>query len=245
MSTFGGYMMSQFTLAQYGEFFLRVLIACLCGGLIGFERSRRFKEAGIRTHIIVCCASAMIMIISKYGFADLEGFQGAEGYFSGTHNTDPARLAAQIVTGISFLGAGVIFHNGNVVKGLTTAAGVWATAGIGMAIGAGMYPLGLFVTIVIFVFQLLMHKIEIGGDALFVTQLHFTVKNTETFRSALKTYLDSMNSRIVDSKIKFDDAGYASYHLTVRTSKEVTIDELSAFLESVGEVKSVSCTSVN
>lgn len=243
--TFGGYLYSQFTLLQYGEFFLRVIIACLCGGLIGYERSKRFKEAGIRTHIIVCCASAMIMIISKYGFADLEGFAGAPGFFSGTHNTDPARLAAQIVTGISFLGAGVIFHNGNTVKGLTTAAGVWATAGIGMAIGAGMYPLGLFVTLVIFVFQLLMHKVEIGGDAMFTSKLSFTVENTEKFRAALKEYLEENKCRILESEISFDEEGFASYALTIRTGKEINIEEVNKFLESVGEVKRVGFTTIN
>ncbi len=242
--TFGSYMMSQFTLAQYGEFLLRILIACLCGALIGYERSIRFKEAGIRTHIIVCCASAMIMIISKYGFADLEGFEGAVNY-AGTHTTDPARLAAQIVTGISFLGAGVIFHNGNSVKGLTTAAGIWAIAGVGMAIGAGMYPLGLFVSIIIFVIQFVMHKFEIGGDALCTSQLRFVVRNTEEFRRAFNEYINDLNGQIVESKIKFDEDGYASYNVTIRTAKEITIEELNFFLESKGEVKSVSCVSMN
>ncbi len=243
--TFASFMFSKFSLAQYGEFFLRVLVACVCGGIIGYERSKRFKEAGIRTHIIVCCASAMIMIISKYGFADLEGFEGAEGFFAGTHTTDPARLAAQIVTGISFLGAGVIFHNGNAVKGLTTAAGIWATAGIGMAVGAGMYPLGLFVTLVISLIQLLMHKIEIGNDAVYTSQLRFTVKNTSEFRQAFNDYIEEKNGKVLESKIKFDEDGYASYNLTIRTDKEITIEELDFFLESNSEVKSVSCVSMS
>lgn len=242
--TFAEYMWQQFSLSQYLELFLRIVIACLCGGLIGFERSRRFKEAGIRTHIIVCCASAMIMIVSKYGFVDLEGFEGAE-YFAGTHNTDPARLAAQIISGISFLGAGVIFHNGNSVKGLTTAAGLWATAGIGIAVGAGMYPLGIFVTGFIFLIQFIMHKFEIGGDALCTSQLRFTVKNTEEFRKAFADYIDAQHGQIVESKIKFDEDGYASYNMTIRTVKEITIEELNFFLESKSEVKSVSCVSIN
>lgn len=242
--TFAGYMLEQFTMAQYGEFFLRIIVASLCGAIIGYERSKRFKEAGIRTHIIVCCASAMIMIISKYGFNDLEGFGGVATY-AGTHSTDPARLAAQIVTGISFLGAGVIFHNGNSVKGLTTAAGIWATAGIGMAIGAGMYPIGLFVTVVIFVIQFLMHKFEIGGDALCTSQLRFTVKNTTEFRKAFDKYIDDLHGQIVESKIKFDEEGFASYNVTIRTTKEITIEELNLFLETNGEVKSVSCVSMN
>ena len=78
-----------------------------CAACIGFERSKRFKEAGVRTHIIVCCAAALIMIISKYGFADLTAADGA--VYNGTRGADPARVAAQAVSGISFLGAGVIF----------------------------------------------------------------------------------------------------------------------------------------
>jgi len=235
--TFGGYMLGQYSFAQYLEFCLRILVACVCGAMIGYERSRRFKEAGIRTHIIVCCASAMMMIISKYGFVDVE-------LLAGSHNSDPARLAAQIISGISFLGAGVIFHTGNSVKGLTTAAGVWAIAGVGMAIGAGMYPLGLFVTVVIFFIQFIMHKVEIGGDAMNTSQLRFTVKNTAEFREAFSKYIEEQHGQILESKIKFDEDGYASYNLTIRTSKEITIEELNFFLESNGEVKSVSCVSM-
>ena len=87
-------------------FGFRLLLSCLCGAAIGFERSKRFKEAGIRTHIIVCIGAALAMIISKYGFEDLGGI------LDGSRASDPARVAAQVVTGSSFLGAGVIFKNG-------------------------------------------------------------------------------------------------------------------------------------
>lgn len=243
--TFGELMMSRFTVAQYGEFFLRILAACFCGAVIGYERSKRFKEAGIRTHIIVCCAAAMMMIISKYGFADLTGYDTGDGFFFGARGADPARIAAQIVSGVSFLGAGVIFHNGNSVKGLTTAAGVWATAGIGMAFGCGMYPIGVLVTILICACQFLMHKFEIGGDALCTSQLRFTVKNTTEFRKAFDKYIDDLHGQIVESKIKFDEEGFASYNVTIRTTKEITIEELNFFLEKNGEVKSVSCVTLN
>ena len=242
---FGRYMADFFSLAQYGEFFLRIVIAAVCGGFIGFERSRRFKEAGIRTHIIVCCAASLLMIISKYGFADLSGYNTPDGFFSGDRGGDPARIAAQIVSGVSFLGAGVIFHNGNSVKGLTTAAGIWATAGIGMAIGSGMYPLGIFFTAFIFVFQYIMHRFGIGSDALCTSQLRFTVKNTEEFRRAFADYIASQKGTILESKVKFDEEGYVSYNLTLRTSKEISIEELNFFLEEKSEVKSVSCVSIN
>ena len=126
------YFNGQFSIMQNLDFVARILLACFCGACIGFERSKRFKEAGIRTHVIVCCASALIMIVSKYGFADLTDADGL--VFNGTRGADPARVAAKVVSGISFLGAGVIFKNGSTVKGLTTAAGIWATAGIGLAL---------------------------------------------------------------------------------------------------------------
>lgn len=133
-----------FALTQL-ELVARLLLSTLCGYMIGHERNNRKKEAGIRTHIIVAIASCLMMEISKYGFADSGDFDGA-------------RLAAQVVSGIGFLGAGMIFVHKNSVKGLTTAAGIWATSGIGMAIGAGMYVIGIVTMLIILVIQLLFHK---------------------------------------------------------------------------------------
>lgn len=112
------------------EFFIRIVLAAVLGALVGLERSKRQKEAGVRTHCIIACTSALFMILSKYAFVDLVSVNGLRG-------ADPARIAAQVVSGISFLGAGVIFKNGNSIRGLTTAAGMWGTAAVGMAIGAG------------------------------------------------------------------------------------------------------------
>ena len=115
---------------------LRLVLSCICGGTVGLERTKRLKEAGIRTHCIIASAAALMMLISQYGFGGV--YENGE-FISGVRGADAARIAAQVVSGISFLGAGVIFKNGNSVKGLTTAAGIWATAGIGLAIGCGMY----------------------------------------------------------------------------------------------------------
>lgn len=129
------------------ELLLRIVLAGLCGILIGFERKNRFKVAGIKTHMVVCLASALMMIISKYGFADVASH-------------DSSRIAAQIVSGVGFLGAGMIFVKNQNVQGLTTAAGIWATAGIGMAIGAGMYFIGLSSGLLILLFQVGAHYLE-------------------------------------------------------------------------------------
>ena len=117
------------------EFFFRILIAGICGGLIGYERNNRLKEAGIRTHLIVALAAALIMVVSKYGFSDVTTLKGVA--------LDPSRIAAQIVTGVGFLGAGTILvTKSHEIKGLTTAAGLWAVSIIGTAIGAGFYTGG-------------------------------------------------------------------------------------------------------
>ncbi len=137
------------------ELFLRLIIAVLCGAFIGYERKNRGKGAGTRTHTIVAIASCLMMIISQYGFEDFFNNFNIPGI---DKRIDPSRVAAQIVSGIGFLGAGMIFIQKNMVTGLTTAAGIWATAGIGMAIGCGMYFLGIATTVIIVIAQLFLHK---------------------------------------------------------------------------------------
>ncbi len=236
--TFAENLTRQFSLWQYLEFFLRVLAACVCGAAIGYERSKRLKEAGIRTHIIVCCAAALTMIVSKYGFADLVGADGAPLY--GTKGADPARLAAQIIGGVSFLGAGIIFRNGNSIKGLTTAAGIWATAGIGLAIGAGMYIMGVFSTLVVAVIQILMHKFTIGVDSMVVGRMHCVVGDTAEFRKALNEYIERNKMQLLEIRVDLQEDGSAAYDLTLRMRHDVTVNDLSKFMESVADVRAVS-----
>lgn len=132
------------------DFLLRLAVASVCGAFIGYERKNRLKEAGIRTHVIVALASCLMMIISKYGFNDVLQLEGV--------GLDPSRVAAGIVTGVGFVGAGTIFIRKQAVSGLTTAAGVWATVGVGMAIGAGLYFIGIASMGMIIVLQFLLHR---------------------------------------------------------------------------------------
>lgn len=119
------------------EILLRSVVAMLLGGAIGIEREYRSKEAGFRTHFLVALGSALFCIVSQYGFnIDLK---------------DSSRVAAQVVSGIGFLGAGTIIFQKNVVRGLTTAAGLWVTAAIGLACGSGMYAAALIVTVLVIV----------------------------------------------------------------------------------------------
>ena len=129
-------------LTEY-KYLLAILLSVVLGFLIGLERKTRAKEAGVRTHTIVCFGSCLLMIISKYGFAGTDA--------------DVARIAAQIVSGIGFIGAGMIVYRKNAVHGLTTAAGVWATAGIGMACGAGLYFVAIGGTLIMILVQCILH----------------------------------------------------------------------------------------
>ena len=225
----------QYSLLQYAEFLLRVLAACICGACIGVERTKRLKEAGVRTHVIVCCAAALTMIVSKYGFADLRND------LFGTHGTDPARLAAQIISGISFLGAGIIFRNGGSVRGLTTAAGIWATVGIGLAFGAGMYVIGVVGTLIVAVIQIIMHKFTIGADSFQFGQMSCTVTDPAAFRKAFDAYIASQKMQVIANKISYHEDGSASFDFTIRMHSEITVNDLTAFLESVDCVRSLSC----
>ena len=136
------------------DFILRLLCAAMAGFIIGFERKSRSKEAGVRTHAIVALGAALMMILSKYAFSDLS-VNG--GFADGVRGADPARITAQVVSGIGFLGAGIIMYRRDSLRGLTTAAGIWATAGLGMAFGAGMYVVGAVATVIVLGCQLILH----------------------------------------------------------------------------------------
>ncbi len=218
---------------QIGEFFLRIIVACVCGACIGVERSKRFKEAGIRTHIMVCFAAALMMVVSKYAFGDVAGVFG-------DHGADPARIAAQVVTGVSFLGAGVIFRNGATVKGLTTAAGIWATAGIGLAVGAGMYIIGVAATVVIVVLQFVMHKVQVGVDAFSISHLQFTVSEDAAFRQPFLDVLKEHKIQIAETRMEAKENGEITYDLILRVPRQDSLEAITAYLMESKIVKTVS-----
>ncbi len=114
-----------------GEIALRLVLAALAGSAVGFERERLLWAAGLRTHMLVCVGSCLVMIVSAFGFADILGRANVI--------LDPSRVAAQVVSGIGFLGAGTILLRGDTIRGLTTAASLWAVAAVGLAIGGGLY----------------------------------------------------------------------------------------------------------
>ena len=133
----------------------RLMLSCICGFVIGYERQERIRQkhirsAGLRTHMLVALACAAMMLISKYGFMDVL-------WYDDNVRVDVSRVAAGIVSGVGFIGAGIIFMRRENIMGLTTASGLWATAAVGMAIGAGMYVCGIAVTVLILLIQNLDH----------------------------------------------------------------------------------------
>ena len=157
------------------DFILRLFVAGLLGGAIGLEREFRAKEAGVRTHFIVALGSALFMIISQYAF---------------TGRFDAARVAAQVVSGIGFIGAGVIIFQKNAVRGVTTAAGLWVAAAIGLSCGAGMWAIAAAAAAMTILCLEMMHFITKK-----VGERHITVTISPISTEQLLTILDDMKEK--------------------------------------------------
>ena len=143
-------MFKYFTMVDYLDIGLRIILAAIAGAVIGLERERRYKNAGLRTHVIVAISATILMIVSKYGFIDIASIPDAR------LTSDGGRIAAGVIQSIGFLGAGVIFVRKESIIGLTTAAGLWATVGIGMCFGSGMYILGISATLILVLVNILL-----------------------------------------------------------------------------------------
>lgn len=213
-------------------YILRILIAAVCGMFVGLERNKRQKDAGIRTHMIVSIGAALMMIVSKYGFTDLGEI--------GMKSTDAARIAAQIVSGVGFLGAGVIFVNHKQsIKGLTTAAGIWAVAGVGMSIGAGMYVLGIIASVIIVLLQYVMHVCFTKFDNTATEEISILFYNDREYIDTFLSELENENIEISDLRISKDTNDGVNLQFFVKTQKE-TIDKLLDMVWNNEKVKSFS-----
>lgn len=175
------------------EFVLRLFVAAMLGGVIGLEREYRAKEAGFRTHFLVALGSGLFMILSQFGFDDVLGHYERV-------SLDPSRIASQVVTGIGFIGAGTIIFQKHVVRGLTTAAGLWVTSAIGMTAGAGMYVLSIATTVLVLLCL----------EALYFILQHFGTRNiTVTFSTPKEENIQLVLQRLRDKEIIID-----SYEMT-------------------------------
>ena len=179
------------------EFVLRIFVAAILGGAIGLEREYRAKEAGFRTHFLVGLGSALFMVLSQYGF------NAALSQFAHT-SFDPSRIASQVVTGIGFIGAGTIIFQKHVIRGLTTAAGLWVTSAIGLTAGAGLYLLSVAATIMVLLCLETMNIIlrHFGTRQIAVTFSSHTQESVQRVLDSLQSAdveIDSYNMSQQDS----------------------------------------------
>ncbi len=216
------------------EFIIRLVIATVAGGLIGLERSKRFKEAGIRTHCIVALSAALFMILSKYAFVDVAELS--------LNKTDNARIAAQVVSGISFLGAGIIFKQGKSgVKGLTTAAGIWATAAVGLSIGSGLYLVGFAATGIILILQFALHKHPAGSNYQHEYDIVVRMKDQPELHEALNRFFDEKKCIIDNTHIKKKKTeGEIEMILSVRSYRPFSYADVVAFMNEHPQVREMS-----
>ena len=214
------------------EYMLRLVIACLCGACVGFERSRRFKDAGVRTHVMVTLGAALIMIVSKYGFQDIPALE--------MMMVDASRVASNVVTGVGFLGAGVIFFKGTSIKGLTTAAGIWTTAGIGLALGSGMYFVGIMSAVIMIIAQFFLHRVLKSVDSYSTSEISVSLQNEDGVIDDFKKQLEKENLVIQACKIiKNSEEGTITLKATVRMPHDMEFEDVVRIVENNKRIKSI------
>lgn len=205
---------------------LRLLLAVVLGGLIGLEREAHGRPAGLRTHILVCLGSALFTVIS-------ESYTG--------HNSDPSRIASQIVSGIGFLGAGTIIRQGSIVRGLTTAASLWTTAAIGMAAGAGgrlMY-LAIFASIIVFFTLGLISRIEHAMiNRQNVRDLTVSLTNGRAGMVAILEMISRFGVSVLGLSVDQGESTIFTTRLQLKLPPGVNISAVNAELSALPEVRS-------
>nr|WP_242488098.1 MULTISPECIES: MgtC/SapB family protein [Bacillus] len=200
--------------------------------MIGIEREIRSKEAGLKTHFLVAVGSALIMVVSKYAFSDI--------VFEEHTSLDPSRIAAQVVSGVGFLGAGTIIIQKQVVKGLTTAAGLWATAGIGLAIGAGMYVVGIGATILVLIGLEIVSRIF---KVQFLFPQNITVQMFVNKHEAVQQILETLQVKgipILSYEVEASQQGTETVYKVRMQLKNISSEEKNAFIQHIQTLPEVT-----
>ncbi len=218
------------------EVVLRIVTAIILGGAIGLERQFKHRPAGFKTHILVCVGSATIMVLSEYMFRK---YNAEFGIMS-----DPARLGAQVISGVGFLGAGTIMHHGPNVRGLTTAASLWVVAAIGLASGAGFYFLAVVVTIGICMILFIFNKIYKGlRNVSDVASLRIEILNKPKVIGAINIMLANHNIKILDMEFinlyasETGDGPEVIYlNLMIKMTQDISVYTLVKELEHISGV---------
>ena len=211
------------------ELIVRLALAALLGSAVGLERERLERGAGLRTHMLVAVGAALFMLVSAFGFADVLGHQNVV--------LDPSRVAAQVVSGIGFLGAGTIILRKEIVHGLTTAASLWAVAAIGLATGGGLYIAAVAATFVVLFILLAIKPVE---RHLFLNRrprtLTLTIERTDFTLSSLESALDSADLHLQSIVFQSGDAQTEIIQLTV---DRVTPDKLTDLIDDLRGMQGV------
>ncbi|MBQ7306962.1 MAG: MgtC/SapB family protein [Clostridia bacterium] len=217
------------------EVFLRILVAGFCGAIIGFERTKRQKDAGLRTHLLLSIGCATLVVASKYGFFDVALMPNAEFF-----KTDLSRIISTILSGVGFIGAGVIFVRGTSVRGLTTAAGIWTTLAISVSVGIGLYEVGIFVTFVVVISQYLLHKVYPSVENKILTKVTIKVKSSsDNIKKLVKACSEyNANIRAISSKMADNDMTIISVNLS--STKTFRVEKFFQKLEQDFETTEIT-----
>lgn len=218
---------------------LRLIVAAILGGIVGMERGSGDRPAGFRTHILVCVGSALFMLVSMYGLDDVYGAANSPTEDFGQRR-DSTRIAAQVVSGIGFLGAGTILHEGLTIKGLTTAASLWIVSAIGLAVGSGMYFLSTVATAITMLTLVTFHSWEkrFAGtkrsDRRFVRVI---AKNRPRVITDITSFLSANGIQVKSMNVKSDkESGQLSLELYLKIEKGIEAAELVSKLQEIDGV---------
>lgn len=214
------------------EIIFRLLVVVLCGLGIGYERTKHRKSAGVKTYIIVAIGAAIFTMVSKFGFLDALG---------GGAGVDVSRVACNIVTGVSFLGAGMIFERGNRITGLNTSAGIWVMAAIGMAVGNGMYIIAFVATLLVIAVQAMLQNRKFRGFEPMVSGKIVVCmdEHMKTLKS-LEKILEEQNISITTSHIKRHKDNMLTYTFGIQMPEQLETSEVVAQIASIPSVRSIT-----
>lgn len=222
--------MKEFLLLQL-IYICRILAAGICGILIGWERQKRIKSAGIKTHFVIAVASALMVVISKYGFLDAITATGA--------SADVSRVAAGILAGVGLMGGGlVISGKQGFASGITTAAGIWATVAIGMALGAGMYVVGVGTTVILLLAQMIFHKNVKLVKAFWHGQIEFVIHKEEMDIQTVTQKLEEAGISVLRTKCEIQEGGTEKLRVTFAIPAEKERAEVVRLIRDIPHVHS-------
>lgn len=214
-----------------GVVLLRLLTAALLGGFVGIERENKKRAAGLRTHVLVSLGSSLVMVLSEYMFREYHGLT----------NLDPARLGAQVISGIGFLGAGTILKQGVNVKGLTTAASLWTVACIGLATGAGFYTAAVITAAIVFVTLRTLSKFEsallYGEKAL--TEISVRIENRPGKLGEVASFIGRMGANINNVDIEEDEEDFMVVRFSLKLPKGLAQNDVISQLKTLNGVSVV------